>query len=250
MKEYQVVDFHTHILPGIDDGSRDVAMTEAMLIEERRQGVGLIVATPHFYADQMSIGGFLQDRRAALEEAEEVRARVRAEEGEELPEILAGAEVYYFQGMGGASEIPKLCIEGTDTLLLELPFMQWDKQVLEDVRKLIEEQGLNLVLAHLDRYPDFQRDRGVWDRILDLPLQIQLNAGSFLRSDGFLRKDRKKKFCMEYVRNDPHILLGSDCHNMSGRRPNLAKAREVIASSIGEMALRHIDAAAEAALRG
>lgn len=45
-----MIDFHTHILPGIDDGSRSVEMTMQMLNAETEQGVTGIVATPHFYA--------------------------------------------------------------------------------------------------------------------------------------------------------------------------------------------------------
>ena len=61
-----MVDFHTHILPGIDDGSQDVDMTKDMLLEEQKQGVGLIAATPHFYAHRMSMEGFLERRTEAM----------------------------------------------------------------------------------------------------------------------------------------------------------------------------------------
>ena len=128
-----LVDFHTHILPGIDDGSQDESMTRDMLFEEKRQGVVDIVATPHFYANQMSVDGFLENRSAALEKTEQIRR----EADEPLPSIITGAEVYYFSGIGCAEEIPRLCIGDTRVLLLEMPFEQWTDDVLRDVKDLI-----------------------------------------------------------------------------------------------------------------
>ena len=102
-----MIDFHTHILPGIDDGSRDIEMTAKMLEMEREQGVTYIYATPHFYAHRRSVQSFLDRREGALLQVRELLAR-----HPELPEISAGAEVYYFTGMGRAEQLPELCIEG------------------------------------------------------------------------------------------------------------------------------------------
>ena len=88
-----MIDFHTHILPGIDDGSKNIEMTEAMLEEEARQGVTEICATPHFYAQRMSFDSFLENRRHAAE----ITAELLDRRGD-LPKIYTGAEVFYFQG--------------------------------------------------------------------------------------------------------------------------------------------------------
>ncbi len=53
------IDFHTHILPGIDDGSRNVEMSLRMLAAQREQQVDEIVATPHFYAPERFCGRIL-----------------------------------------------------------------------------------------------------------------------------------------------------------------------------------------------
>ena len=233
------VDFHTHILPGIDDGSKDEGMTKAMLIEEKRQGVVKIISTPHFYADQMSVDGFLNHRSAALDKTE----RIRMEAEEPLPEIIAGAEVYYFSGIGLAAEIPKLCIGDTDVLLLEMPFGQWTNDVLRDVETLIRRQNLKIVLAHIERYYRFQKNRDVWNRILTLPLHTQINAASFVNKGRFLRPDRKWQFSIDFLKKHPDTLhIGSDCHNMTTRIPNLASGRDAIAASLGHEALKRIDA--------
>lgn len=69
------------------------------------------------------------------------------------------AEVYYFQGIGSAGMIPKLCVEGTQTLLLEMPFAQWDSAVYADVEKLVQRQKLKVVIAHIERYYEFQKKK-------------------------------------------------------------------------------------------
>lgn len=240
-----IVDFHTHILPGIDDGSKDVGMTKAMLLEEKRQGAGTIIATPHFYADQMSVDGFLDHRSAAMDKTE----RVRREAEEPLPEIITGAEVYYFSGIGRAVEIPKLCIGDTDVLLLEMPFKQWTDDVLRDVEDLISRQKLTVVLAHVERYIRFQKNRDVWNSIMSLPLHTQINAASFVNKGRFLRPDRKWQFSIDFLKKHADTLhMGSDCHNMTTRMPNLASGRDAIASSLGHRFLDRIDSSTAALL--
>lgn len=239
-----MIDFHTHILPGIDDGSRDIPMTEAMLRAEAAQGVELVVATPHFYANQMSIDRFLTRRERALEATEDMRRRAKAV----LPALMVGAEVYYFQGMGMAEAIEKLCVGDTRTILVEMPFEQWTEGVLKDVEQLIRKRKLNVVLAHVERYTGFQRNRDIWNRVMELPLMPQINAGSFIGKGGFLRPDRTRKFCLSFLEGHPRLIIGSDCHNMEGRVPNIARARDEIQRAMGPEALEEIDATVKEAL--
>lgn len=239
-----MIDFHTHILPGIDDGSRNVNMTAAMLREEKRQGAELVVATPHFYANQMPIERFLENRARAIAKTE----RMRAEADEALPAIVVGAEVYFFQGMGRAAMVDKLCVGDTRTLLLEMPFEQWTEAMLRDVEQLIERRGLNIVLAHIERYHGFQRDKAVWNRVMALPLTPQINAGSFIKKGGLFHPNGKRKFCLRYLEEHPRLIVGSDCHNLEGRAPNVRQGRREIEAELGKKALRVIDATTKRAL--
>ncbi len=228
-----MIDFHTHILPGIDDGSRHTDMTLAMLRAEIEQGVTEIVCTPHFYSSRSSFDAFLERREASLS-----RVLARMDElgmGEEAPRLHVGAEVYYFPGMSEAERLPELCIRGTQTLLLEMPFAQWDERLLKEVKAIIEKRKLTVVLAHVERYAGFQKRKNVWSEILDLPVTVQMNAGSFQKGL------RKRHFCLEMLRKRPGSIIGSDCHNLEERRPNLAGARDVIKKKLGEDALKAID---------
>lgn len=239
-----MIDFHTHILPGLDDGSQNIAMTEAMLLEEKRQGVNLVVATPHFYANRMSIDGFLENRAEALDKTECIRGTSDVS----LPQVIAGAEVYYFEGMGRAKTISRLCVGKTRTILVELPFTQWDEEMIRDIEALIERQNLNVVLAHIERYFGFQKDRHVWNHMLTLPVTPQINGRSFLKSGGLFHSNNKRKFCMDFLKVHPRLIVGSDCHNVTSRSPNLRTAMAEIAETLGEEVLIGIDAAVQEAL--
>lgn len=231
-----LIDFHSHILPGIDDGSPDVECTKELLFEEIRQGVDVVCATPHFYASHVSVHDFLARRDRAFE-----KTRLMCDsEGLTLP-IYCGAEVYYFPGMGDADKLRELTLAGSDVLLLEMPFAQWNEEVYKDVKKIIYKQKLHVVLAHLERYFEFQKNKNVWTDILNLPVTVQLNAGC-------VEDRKKKKFALKVLQSDLPAVLGSDCHNMTSRRPNLAMGREALAKKAGQPRLMRIDADTEALL--
>ena len=231
-----MIDFHTHILPGIDDGSRDIDMTEKMLRMEQAMGVSHIYATPHFYAHRRSIEYFLERREGALAGTREL---IAANPG--LPKITAGAEVYYFSGIGRAKQLEDLCIEDTDILLLELPFAQWHSDIAKDISELMDRRGLHIILAHLERYEHFQKSRHVWDKLLDMPLTIQLNCEDIIDAGSIFRRNHMHKTCFELLRRCDNVIIGSDCHNLTDRKPNLADAREILQKHYGEERLAWID---------
>jgi protein-tyrosine phosphatase len=231
-----MIDLHTHILPGIDDGSRDVGESAKLIEAEKGDGVTTIVATPHFYAQRISVSRFLERRQGAFDSLKKAE-----EEKNGIPCILQGAEVYYFPGIGRADQIPMLTIEGTKTLLLEMPFSQWNDEVCRDVEDLIQKQGLRIVLAHTERYVRFQKDKKCWNRIMDMDVLIQLNAESILRKNTLFGPDKGKRFCLDYIRDHDDFLLGSDCHNLTDRKPNLREARDAIRALYGEGKLTSSD---------
>lgn len=231
-----MIDFHTHILPGIDDGSRDMDMTIRMLEAEREQGVTHICATPHFYAHRRSVEYFLERRDRALAAVKEAMS-----ERSGLSIIFSGAEVLYFRGIAEAELLPKLCLEGTDILLLEMPFGQWAGEMVKAVETIIKKRKLHVVLAHVERYLRFQKDKTAWEQILDMPLTLQLNAESFINAGSFLRPSKEHKLCLQLLAERDNCILGSDCHNMTDRKPNLAEAMAVIEKKLGEVRLETID---------
>lgn len=92
-------------------------MSLKILQTEYEQGVGIVIATPHFYARNTSLQEFLTNRDKAYQ-------FIHKEMDIEIPNILLGAEVAMFPRMDMAEEITSLCIEGTNAKLIEMPFGQ------------------------------------------------------------------------------------------------------------------------------
>ena len=139
-----IIDFHAHCLPHMDDGAADIATAVNMLTEAGRQGVSTVVATPHFYLGQETASSFLERRQAA-------REALRPHLPADAPHLVPGAEVLLREGISRLDLHP-LCIEGTDCLLAELPFMQPPYWLYEELENIVYGQQLTLILAHVDRY--------------------------------------------------------------------------------------------------
>ena len=232
-----MIDFHTHVLPNIDDGSRSMDMSLAMLAEEYAQGVTEVVATPHFYAQDMSMEDFLERRDSALAK---VKKKTTVSDSP-YPTLRAGAEVYYFSGIGLADEVSMLTIEGTNTLLLEMPFSPWSSRVFENVEQLINRQNLTVVLAHVERYFGYQKNKSVWEKVFALPVIPQINSGSFIEKRRLFRRDKTYEFCIEFARKADRLIIGSDCHNLSDRAPNLKTGRAALEAALGSGVLALAD---------
>ena len=223
-----MIDFHSHILPAIDDGSESPEMSLQMVRALQQQGVDTICATSHFYATRRSVRRFLYRRAEAFE-------KLKAVLPPDAPTILLGAEVLYFPGLSRMEELPQLCLQGTRLFLLEMPFEKWSDYMIREVVDLAHDSRLQIVLAHTERYPDM-RNPDVMDKFLDCGILMQSNAGYFLR---FATRHR----ALRQLKEGRLIhLLGTDCHNMSSRAPNMAQAVELIEKKLGPAVLEDVDA--------
>lgn len=218
-----MTDFHAHLLPALDDGSDSLETSLAMLEIWRSQGIDRVCATPHFYAERTTPEKFLRRRREALEA---LRAAMGTAEGS--PALLCGAEVRFFDGISGAEALPSLCLEGTDLLLLEMPFTRWTERMLMEVGEL-RQRGVRPVAAHLERYLDLN-PRQTIRRFFQMDVLIQCNAEFFLS-----RRTAGKALRM--LREEKIHFLGSDAHNLRSRAPNLGPALALIERKLGPRAL-------------
>lgn len=216
-----MIDFHSHILPGIDDGSKDTATSIRMIEEEMRQGVTGIALTPHFYADTDDPQQFLARRERAFRELQETLE----EEEIKVPRMILGSEVHFYRGMSRSESLRKLCLGESNYILVELPFRRWQQYIVDDVKDIGNNLGLNVIIAHFERYLD--QDRKLVKQITeDEDLIIQSNA------EFFLEKDRRK--ALRYLKDGTIDILGSDCHNTDSRRPNLKDAMDLIGKKLGD----------------
>jgi protein-tyrosine phosphatase len=204
----------------MDDGSRNVAESVNLLHMLLNQHVDTVVATPHFYANAESKESFLQRRAQCYHELME---KISSEA--DMPRILLGAEVKYYSGISGMENLRDLCIEGTNILLLEMPFSEWTEYTVRELDKLARSKGIVLMLAHVERYWAFQKP-DVWNRLRNDGIILQVNAEFF--ADFFTRR----KALRQLVGGGVHVL-GSDCHNITSRAPKLGKAYEIIGKKLG-----------------
>jgi len=143
-----IIDMHSHILPGIDDGSRNIEESVKMLDRLAEKGTDLVLATPHFYCEEQSITSFLEKRNNAYEQ---LKPHLKPEH----PKILLGAEVLYSPVLVGNEDISKLAIEGTDFVLFEMPYQKITSEIVENVSKIVDFMDVKLLIAHIERYLNF-----------------------------------------------------------------------------------------------
>lgn len=222
----KIIDFHSHILPKMDDGSRDIQMSVEMLKRSREQGITAIVATPHFYADSNTMEHFLSKRTYVLGQLKQCVDAC-------MPKIISGAEVCFFSGIGYADGMEKLCIGSTNLLLLEMPFRAWCERDLYEIERLLR-GGITPIIAHLERFYTFQKDKTLIPGLLELPVMIQINAECLLHW-------RQSRQPIKLFKSGQAHLLGSDCHNLTSRSQNLLAGRTVLEKKLGRQCLDQID---------
>ncbi|MBQ7600157.1 MAG: capsular polysaccharide biosynthesis protein [Clostridia bacterium] len=220
-----VIDFHSHMIPGIDDGSSTPDESIEMLRSSAEQGVTAVVFTPHFYATHDTYDHFIDKRKRCL-------SQLAQEGGGAILPVRIGAEVAYFEGITAMEELPGLRISGSRCLLLEMPFQAWTKRVIDEVISLNRDKNFQIVIAHIERHLRYFSDDMLYT-LLNQGVMIQSNAEFFST-----RSTRRRALRML---GDGQIhLLGTDCHNMTTRPPNMQEALQVISEKFGDGMLKEI----------
>ena len=224
-----IADMHTHVLPEMDDGSASVEESITMLREMAGYGIRTVTATPHFYAKSDTPEAFFGRRESAYR-----RLSREMEKHSDLPQIKLGAEVHFFQGMSESEVLPQLTIAEKRCILVEMPHMVWTAGMYDELVQIRNKQGLIPVIAHVERYIGGFRTHKIMEQLEELPVLVQANASFFLNRF-------TAPLALRLLRQGQIHLLGSDCHNMSSRKPNLGEAVKVIQTSLGQPALDRID---------
>ena len=147
--------------------------------------------------------------------------------------ILVGAEVHYFRGISDSAFLPWLAIGKSGCVMVEMPPAPWPEHCFRELEQIYEKQGLIPIIAHIDRYIRPLRTHGIPERLAKMPVYVQANA------DFFLDK-RTASFALKLLKNGHIHVLGSDCHNLTTRKPNLGQVYPLIREKLGEAALIEI----------
>lgn len=223
-----ITDFHSHILPDVDDGSSSLEESIAMLRMEAEQEISWVVATPHFYAHRDNLDQFLERRTHAEQQLREETAK-----HPDLPEILIGAEVSFFSGMASSEALAKLTIGNSKCILIEMPFSTWTDGMYGELQQIHDRQGLIPVIAHIDRYVSRFRAPKVLRQLEKLPVIVQGNAEAFLEKS-------TAPLSLRMLKNGQIHVLGSDCHNTFSRPPRLGEALQIIRGKVGEETIENL----------
>lgn len=195
-------DLHSHLIPGIDDGSKSMDESIAMLRKFSELGYQKVVTTPHVMSDfykntpEIILGGL-----------EKVRAAIK-EEGIPI-EIEAAAEYYLDHHLEELIAKKELLTFGDNHVLFELSFVDEPPRIKDVIFGLVTE-GYKPILAHVERYPFFINE---WDRIEDFKNRgclLQLNINSLSGQYG----PQVKKMAETIIDKDMIDVIGSDCHHL------------------------------------
>jgi protein-tyrosine phosphatase len=223
-----MIDVNSHILPGIDDGARDLEEALEMARLAVADGIRVMVATPHLFKHKSVDLAAINEKRVILEHIDIFRDRLAAE-GIAL-EILPGCDVpLCVEALSLLAEDRVLTVnDGKRYLLLELPHFSIPPS-LEDICFRLQCRGTTPIITHPEKQPLIQERPDRLGRLIDLGCLAQLTAGSL--TGGFGR--RVAKVSRQLVKKGYIHLLASDTHNTRGRPPMLSKAVSELSKLVG-----------------
>ncbi|MCH5212052.1 MAG: hypothetical protein J1G06_03475 [Oscillospiraceae bacterium] len=215
-----ITDFHSHILPSFDDGAADTDTAIKMLTLSKRMGVSRIVSTSHCYpCSSADVDKFIENRERSYDKLiNEIEIS-----GADVPEIRLGCEVHLTCDITRFRGIERLCVDGTDYMLVEMPRSKWTDNTIDNVYKL-SISGIHPIIAHAER--NIKQDGELLNSLYMLDILVQINAGSFGIS-------ALKKFIDGMMKNKMIHLIGTDMHNLTSRSPVMNNAEKYIKKRFG-----------------
>lgn len=205
------VDIHTHILPGIDDGAKDLAESLALLEKAYAAGTRAVFLTPHFRAHY---------RELKKETIEDAFSALKAAAGEKWPDLrlYLGREVHYQSSAPEWVSQGRIhTMNGTKFILLEFATSVTPSQVYAAIDEA-QRWGLKIIVAHVERYDCFRRNFQMAEELWKMGVLLQLNADSILGKWGF----SMKRYCHKMLKMGLAHFVASDAHDPEHRTPELS----------------------------
>jgi protein-tyrosine phosphatase len=213
-----MIDFHSHILYGVDDGSKDEDMTVDMLKLAESSGTTGIVATPHFLMGRFQV---------PYEEIKKEVAKMKIlskEKGIDI-DIYCGQEVYYTSRILESFQCGDIAtIENSRCMLIEFPLRGFSvDEVINDIYEL-QLKGVVPILAHPERYKTFIEDPELINKFIEEGFLFQLNTGSIIGDFGRVVKKTAELF----VKHKIYSIIGSDGHRSHIRTTDMTSGIRAI----------------------
>ncbi len=223
MKDFPIIDFHSHVLPHVDHGCSNTKEALSQLSLMAQSNTDIAVATSHFYPHEYDIKSYIQLVDAAV-------SRLQAKNPASAPKLAIGAEVLLYPNMHLMECFEKLYIRGTKVILLELPCFHLADNYFDTAEQIIK-GGSTVVLAHIDRY--LKEYSYEIDTLLSMGALAQINAYS-LQVMGI------KKKLLNYLETSEKICaIGSDLHGVDEKKyKKFAKAEKILGEHYASIMLR------------
>lgn len=217
------LDMHCHILPGVDDGSRSMDMSMAMLDFAYEEGIRAIILTPHYH------GGYVETERTVIDETFEELNKHSRKLHPDL-KLFIGNEIYYYPSVPEWIEEGRVhTLADSDYVLLEFSTPVKKRELLEAVQNLCS-HGYYPVLAHVERYDCLVRDPFYVGELIDNGAYIQVNSRTVTGEGGM----KIKHFVKRLLKEEWIHFIGTDAHSMGGRKPEIADCADYIIRKCSE----------------
>lgn len=217
------LDMHCHILPGVDDGSKSMDMSMAMLDFAYFEGIRAVILTPHYH------GGYVETERSVIDETfRELKGQIKQLHPD--MKLFIGNEIYYYPSVPEWIEEGRVhTLADSDYVLLEFANPVDKRELIEAVHNMCG-HGYYPVLAHVERYDCLVRDPSYVGELIDNGAYIQVNSRTVTGEGGMkIRRFVKKLLKEEWIH-----FIGTDAHSMGGRKPEIADCADYIIKKCGE----------------
>ena len=225
----KMIDIHCHLLPGVDDGPKDLQESEAMLKELYMQGVRKVIVTPHYRKGMFEpVPHQIKSRYVQVQE-------IAKSIGEDL-EIWLGREVHINMDIDTLLEQQKyMTLAGTEYILAEFR-SDVDKDFVWERISLLISLGYRPIIAHIERYFNIACDIDFVFRLSELGAKVQVNADSILGKDGKALKHASRKLINAGLVD----FVGSDANGIKERAPHLGKCQAYLIRKYGRAYTKRI----------
>lgn len=214
-----LIDIHTHILPSVDDGAKDLETSLKLIKMMQSQGITDIIATPHFYPHEDT----LEDFKERVTKAE----KLLRSSGFTSPNIIIGCEVFYFNGISRSEHIKKFTLGNSNYILIEPNPCAIGKNLMNELLYLRDELNLIPIIAHIERYYKYKNFKEFIKFIKENEILCQVNASSFL--DKYYNRILKKLFKEQVI-----TFIATDTHSLN-RPPQMLSALNILEERFGSM---------------
>ncbi len=212
-------DIHSHILPGVDDGAKDMQNSIELLKMAKENGISTILATPHFYPCEDVLEDFLSTTTNAFKLLNDEIKNL------DLPKVYFGSEILYFRGLSNADSLHFLTLNNSKYLLIELTGKDINKYLFEDLIRL-KKRGYTPIIAHFERYISSKGFRKLFAFVKANNIMVQINTIS-------LSSTKHIRFLKKVLRSDIFCVVASDTHSLENRPPLFKSALDIVKQKLG-----------------